>query len=88
MLCNHVLTHAARFDKPVHDARSGPAWLGGFLLMVGLLMVWIMLEVPTLEYQHALAKCCVVPLMFGLDLLWTAFRRMNQPMPTIVALRY
>jgi RsiW-degrading membrane proteinase PrsW (M82 family) len=88
LLCNRVLAHAARYDKPAYDKASGPAWLGGFLLLVGLLMVWIMLALPTLEYQHVLAKYCVVPLMFGLDLLWTAFSRMNQPMPRGVALRY
>ena len=88
LLCNHMLAYAARYDKPVYEAPSGPAWLGGFLLILGLLMVWLMLEIPVLHFQHALALYCVVPLMFGLDLCWTAFERMRQPMPTAIAHRY
>ena len=85
LLCNVVLRHAARFDHPGPEAPRAPAWLGCFFVVLGLLMVWLMLDLPALQLQQALAMFCVVPLLFGLDLMWTAFGRMRRAVPSTVA---
>lgn len=76
VLCNVMLRRARQSDwSTPQGGAAAPATLGIFLLVVGLLMVGIMLLAPGLLTKQAMAIYCVVPLMFGLDLLWTAIGR-------------
>jgi hypothetical protein len=76
VLCNVVLRRARQSDWGASPGgAAAPATLGIFLLLVGLLMVGVMLLAPNLLTKQAMAIYCVVPLMFGLDLLWTAIGR-------------
>jgi hypothetical protein len=40
--------------------------------------VLVMLVAPGLLAKQALAVYCVMPLLFGLDLIWTALSRMRR----------
>jgi RsiW-degrading membrane proteinase PrsW (M82 family) len=75
LLCGHVLKRAAWIDRTASSGPAAPGLLGCFLLLLGLLMVGLMLIVPSLPAQQTLAVYCVVPLLFGLDLVWAAYSR-------------
>jgi RsiW-degrading membrane proteinase PrsW (M82 family) len=76
LLCNHVLRRAARSEWIPPPTAAAPAILGCFFVVIGLLMVGFMLVVSALPIKQALAAFCVMPLMLGLDLMWTAHNRM------------
>ena len=72
-LSNHTLRSAQHGDWSATAIRTGAAAaLGTFLLLLGVLLVALTLLAPSLLLQQAMAVYCVVPLLFGLDLLWTA----------------
>jgi hypothetical protein len=76
MLSNTSLRAASQTEAYGSPQRAGAAAaLGGFLLLIGLGLVAVTLVAPGLLAQQALAVYCVVPLMFGLDLIWTALAR-------------
>ena len=76
MLCNVMLRRARQTDwSTTPGGSAAPAVLGIVLLLIGLLMVGVMLLAPGMLAKQAMAIYCVVPLMFGLDLLWTAIGR-------------
>jgi RsiW-degrading membrane proteinase PrsW (M82 family) len=76
VLSNTALRAATHTEPYGSPRRAGAAAaLGGFLLLIGLGLVAATLVAPGLLAQQALAVYCVVPLMFGLDLIWTALAR-------------
>ena len=76
VLCNAMLRRARQLDwSAAQCGAAAPALLGSFLLLVGMLTVGVMLLAPGMLAKQAMAIYCVVPLMFGLDLLWTALGR-------------
>lgn len=73
MLTNNTLRNAVDTDWSSSPPRTGAAAaLGSFLLLVGLVLVTLTLIAPGVLAKQALAVYCVVPLLFGLDLIWTA----------------
>jgi RsiW-degrading membrane proteinase PrsW (M82 family) len=77
ILCNRALPRASRFDERARSSAASPAVLGIILLTVGFTFVLIMLRLANLLLAQTMAIFCVVPLMLGIDLVWTALSRMR-----------
>lgn len=76
---NHALRTASDAEHSALPTRAGAAAaIGVFLLLVGLSLVGLTLLARDLLIQQSLAVYCVVPLLFGLDMLWTALTRMGR----------
>ena len=76
---NHALRTASDAEHSARPMRAGAAAaIGAFLLLVGLSLVGLTLLARDLLIQQSLAVYCVVPLLFGLDMLWTALTRMGR----------
>ena len=77
LLCNLALQRASDTVRAAGGGVRAPAILGSTLLALGLLLAGAMLVQDDLLTQQVLALYCVVPLLFGLDLLATAFGRVR-----------
>jgi hypothetical protein len=67
---NHALRTASDAEHSGSPMRGGAAAaIGAFLLLVGLWLVGLTILARDLLIQQSLAVYCVVPLLFGLDML-------------------
>jgi RsiW-degrading membrane proteinase PrsW (M82 family) len=86
VICNYVLNRSAQADSTASPGATAPALLGSFLVLFAMLILGIpmllMLLLPGESMGQSLmqmmAPFCVLPLMFGLDLMWMASGRMGQ----------
>lgn len=76
---NHALRTASDTEHPALPVRAGAAAaIGAFLLLVGLSLVGLTLLSRDLLIQQLLAVYCVMSLLFGFDMLWTALTRVGR----------
>lgn len=71
LLCNRTMRSAA----PLGGSGGAAGSLGGVLLLIGLALVLLALVAPDIQAKQGLTLYCVVPMLFGLDLIWTALTR-------------
>jgi protease prsW family protein len=75
-LCNRALRAARQARWSGLPPRAGwPAVLGCVLLLIGMALVALTMLTPGTQAKQGLMVYCIVPLLFGLDLLWTAMGR-------------
>lgn len=71
LLCDRAMRSAG----PTGRSGGAAGGLGGVLLLVGLALVLMTPVTPGTQAKQGLTVYCVVPLLFGLDLIWTALSR-------------